>query len=63
MKSYSRIKIFFAILFLAYLFGAFYNVSFNISVWTEQSRIITLTFGGFFVIAIASFPFIDKLCD
>lgn len=58
-----RIKIFFAILFLAYFFGAFYNASFNISVWSEQSRIITLTFGGFFAIAIATFPFIDKLFD
>jgi len=59
----NRIKLFLAILFLAYLCGAFYSVSFNIGIWSNLLRVTTILFGLFFAIVVCTFPFIDKIFD
>jgi len=58
-----RLIIFITALFFAYLCGAFYSLHFDISLWTEETRASVLIFGVAFGIAVASFPFIDKLME
>jgi len=56
-----RIIIFFAILILAYLSGAFGNASFNIADWSEYSRVIVAVLGLFIASMIATCTFLDDL--
>lgn len=40
----------------AYLLGSFSEVSFDISMWDEQTRFMVALFGGLLAIAFATFP-------
>ena len=54
-----RFCIFIFTFFLFYLIGAFVNVSFDLSKWTEVSRIAIAIFGTFVSGALASAPFLE----
>lgn len=50
-----RILIGFAGFLLVYLMGSFYNVSFNISNWSDHSRLIISVIVGFAFIMLATY--------
>jgi hypothetical protein len=56
-----RILIFIAVLIFAYLCGAFFSMSFDISFWTKNTRGAVVLFGFTFAFALASFPYIDEI--
>jgi hypothetical protein len=56
-----RMYVFFTVLLLAYLAGAFYSLNFDISLWESETRGLVVVLGLFIGFAISSFPFIDEL--
>lgn len=51
-----RILIGVTVFLFIYLIGSFYNVSFDISKWSNVSRFFVSVIGGFISIMIAIFP-------
>lgn len=47
--------------FICYLIGAFYNVSFDLSIWTELSRLLISILGGLLSIisSLATFMYLE----
>jgi hypothetical protein len=39
-----------------YLMGSFYNVTFDISKWSAESKFVTMLIGGFSFLVLATFP-------
>lgn len=52
------IRIILAILgfIFVYLFGSFYNISFNLNDWNEQSRGLVSMIGGIVFLGLLTFP-------
>jgi hypothetical protein len=58
-----RVVIFILVLIMAYLSGAFYSLSFDISYWSELCRCVVICIGLFFALSISTFPYIDKFFE
>jgi hypothetical protein len=58
-----RLTIFTAALIFSYLLGCFYSLHFDISLWTEETRVTVLFFGVTFSFILVAFNVLDKLTE
>ena len=58
MKSFILFIISFLII---YLLGSFYNCSFNIHTWNEESKLVTVIIGGILGLIVSTHPDAEDL--
>jgi hypothetical protein len=56
-----RLILFIISFLIIYLLGSFYNCSFNIHIWNEESRFVTAILGGLLGLIVSTHPYPEDL--
>ena len=56
-----RLILFILSFLIIYLLGSFYNCSFNIHIWSEASRFVTVIIGGLLGLISSTHPYAEDL--